>query len=208
MKMLLSICLMVAVMSIPASAVVIGDWESGLDGWIDWSGGSGTLTPGATAGVTLGSGSLRVDQSGWGQTLAIKLQDNGLVGDFLANSIFSIDVSVAANDGTVTGGYSQVYAVSMNAEGAGWQDVASGTPVNFYWWEGSGERTETLTIDYSAYKAAVPANPGWVEIIFALNTGGGAPTDMYFDNAQLTVPEPATLSVLGLGALALLRRKK
>ena len=206
MKKIVSICLMVAVLSIPASAVVIGDWEDGMDGWADWS-SSATYTPGATEGVTLGSGSLLVEQSGWGQSLSIKLQNSGLVDEFMANSIFSIDMSVAANDGTITGGYTQIYAVSMNAAGPGWTDVASGTPVNFYWWPGSGARTQTLEIDYSAFRDAITST-GYVEIIFSLNTGGGAPPQMYFDNAQLLVPEPATLSLLGLGAAALLRRKK
>lgn len=167
----------------PTYAVVIGDWESGMDGWIDWGKGA-TYTPGAGVGVTLNSGSLRVDQSGWGQSLSIKLQDNGLVDAFMNNSYFSIDVSVAANDGSITGGYSQVYSVSMNAAGPGFTTVAGDTPINFYWWSGSTERTQTLIVDYSDFRNAITST-GYVEIVLTLNTGDGAPTDMYFDNARL-----------------------
>ena len=203
MKKFVSICLMIAVLSIPASAVVIGNWESGLDGWIDWN-GNATMTGGQTEGVTLGSGSIVVEQSGWDQSLAIKLQDNGFVDDFMANSIFSIDMSVAATEG-ITEGYTQLAAVSMNAAGPGWTDVISDNPINFYWWSGRPDETQTLSVDYSAFRDAI-TDTGYIEIILALNTGGGAPPQMYFDNAQLT-PEPATLALLGLGALVLRRRK-
>lgn len=206
MKRVASICLMVAVMSIQASAVIIGDWETGLDGWIDWSGAATSMVAGQTVGVTSGSGSLLVEQSGWGQSLSIKLQDVDLIDEFMSNSIFSIDVSVAANDGTIEGGYSQIYSVAMNADGPGWTSVASGTPVNFYWWAGSSARTETLDIDYTDFKEAITGT-NYIEIILTLNTGGGAPAEMYFDNAQLT-PEPTTLFLLGFGAFAAMRRRK
>ena len=180
---LIATFVMLLAMSSAIYAVVIGDWESDMDGWDNWD-AEAVYTPGAAVGVTLNSGSLRVDQAGWGQSLSIKLQDSGLVDAFMANSFFSIDVSVAADDGTVTGGYSQVSSVAMNAEGPGWTTVSSDSPINFYWWSGSSERTLTLVIDYSEFRNAMTGT-GFVEIIFTLNTGGGAPTDMYFDNAQL-----------------------
>lgn len=206
MKRLVSVCLVTAVLSASASATIIGNWESDLDGWFDWNSSATSMVAGQSVGVTLDSGSLLVEQTGWGQSLSIKLQDNDLVDAFMENSILTIDISVAANDGTITGGYSQVAAVYMNAEGPGWTTVASDNPVNFYWWEGSGERTLTLEIDYSDFRDAITGTD-YIEIILALNTGGGAPAEMYFDNAQL-IPEPATLALLGIGAMALLRRKR
>ena len=205
MKSFLSVCFLLAVFCLPASAVVIGDWENDLDGWMDWSDAAISMAGGQTEGVTLNNGSLVVEQSGWGQSLAIKLQNNGLVDDFMANSIFSIDVSVAATPG-ITGGYSQVSSVSMNAAGPGWTTVLGDTPVNFYWWDGRSDETQNLEVDYSAFRDAI-TDTGYIEIIITLNNGGGAPEAMYFDNAQL-VPEPFTMSLLGLGAVAVLRRKK
>jgi hypothetical protein len=52
----------------------------------------------------------------------------------------------------------------------------------------------------------MPAVPGWVEIIFATNSDG-THNNFYFDNAQLLVPEPATMTLFGLGLAALLRKK-
>jgi len=192
-----------AMVLLPAAgfAGIIGDWETDLDGWINWGAVATNMAGGQTEGVTLGSGALVVAQDGWGQSLAIQLDAAQRV-DFMANTTFSIDVSVAAMAG-YTSGWSQVFAVSMNAPGAGWQDVASGTPINFYWWDGRPDETQTLTIDYSAYRDQISVDPGYVEIIFALNTGGGAPSQMYFDNAQL-VPEPATIGLLGLFGVGLL----
>lgn len=214
MKRFVSICLMAAVLSMPASAVIIGDWESmpaSGDGWINWSGGAAIETlseyQAGTVGVTSGSQSLRLTKSGWAQTLSIKLQNNGLVDDFMANSIFSIDVSVPANhvnDGS--GGWTKIEGIALNADGYSWATQA-GTTQLLGFWDNSPVQTITLSFDYSAAKASMPATPGWVEIIITTNSDG-VHNDLYFDNAQLLIPEPATLSVLGLGALALLRKKK
>jgi hypothetical protein len=51
---------------------------------------------------------------------------------------------------------------------------------------------------------AAPHGGGWLEMAFAINGDWGAvPGTMYLDNIQLNlVPEPTTLSILGLAALA------
>ncbi len=197
MKALGAICAAVLIFAsaAPSYALVIGDWESmpaSGDGWIDWGQGQAAIETlpekysSSTIGATLGSQSLKVIQSGWGQSLAIKLNETQRAA-FMAGNKFSIDVTVAANDGTITSGYSQISAVYMNADGPGFTAVASDNPVNFYWWSGSGQRTQTLVVDYTAFKEQI-TSPGYIEIIFALNTGGGAPPEMYFDNAQILLP--------------------
>jgi len=68
----------------------------------------------------------------------------------------------------------------------------------------SGTVSETLTQKYGS-----PLNAGHVAQTFQrlgliMNGDGGAGTTVYFDNITITaVPEPAALSVLGLGAAAM-----
>lgn len=185
-------------------AGIIGNWETDLDGWADWGAGA-AYTAAQTEGVTVGSGSLLVEQTGWGQSLSIGLSE-AQKADFMANSILSIDVSVAATPG-ITAGFSQVASVNMNGNGPGWTTVIEGNPINFYWWDGRPDETQTLQVDYSAFKAAL-ADTSYIEIIFTLNNGGGAPSQMYFDNAQL-IPEPATIGLIGIfgGGLLMVRRR-
>ncbi len=174
------------------ATTVIGSWEGTADGWIDWGNkesiDSTANMPSkyqyATIGATRGSQSLQVIQSGWGQSLAIQLTPEQRT-VFMNSTTFSIDVTVAASNGLITQGYSQISEVVMNAPGAGWTVVAGNNPVNFYWWADAPQRTQTLTINYSDFRNRITTTD-YIEIIFALNTGGGAPPEMYFDNARLT----------------------
>jgi hypothetical protein len=215
-RILVTICISLLLVS-ASYADVIGNWENTSgDGWGGWISNSvvtinpmpitlsnGVTYSNGTIGATLNSSSLHMAQSGWKQSLAISLSG----AQVMSHNTFSIDMTVAANDGTITAGYTQVAGVWMNAATTGWTSIPA-TLINFYWWPGSGQRTLTQTVDYSAFRAA-NASSGWCQIILAFNTGGGAPPDFYLDNAQLTgIPEPATMALLGLGGLALIRRKR
>lgn len=179
---------------VPASADVINDFEGSAGNAVDWNGGSpvsiddASINPSvydyeAAIGVTAGSQSLRLTQCGYVQTLAFQL-DAAQRAVFMENSYFSIDVTVAASGGTYASGYTNIEEVAMNAAGPGWTAVASGTPLQFYWWGSAPERTQTLIVDYSDFRDAI-TNTGYIEIILTTNNGGGAPCDIYFDNAQL-----------------------
>jgi len=191
-------------------AYVIGNWENQDDGWGTWDSGvkpSDNFAYSTEVGVTRGSYSLEVTQDGWGQVLAIDLDEPARQA-FMANRIFRMDFSVQASDNEFTEGWSQIYEVVFNGDGGGWQVVTDETPaLSFYWWEGQiEERTLTLEIDYRSYRSTMNLDPSYLQIIIALNTGGGAPDKLYFDNARF-LPEPATIAMLGLGALALLRKR-
>lgn len=204
--------------------VVIGDWEQDPDCWIDWGNGKSVDDPcnmpvktdgtagyqyEDTIGVTLNDWSLHVTQSGWGQSLSIKLQDCDLMDEFWANTELRIDYTVAAG---TAGGWNEIYKVSLNAEGFGWQDLNGdyGNPEPIYhydFWDGSPERTNTAVIDYSQALPDVNEDTSYVEFIIALNSGDGQ-DEFYFDNARLCIPEPTTIALLGLGGIALIRRRK
>jgi len=193
---------------------VIGTWEgTDGDGWIDWGNQTSVLPndPNHTAqyqaqqsvGVTNGSYSLGITQSGWGQSLSVKLQDIGAITDFMNNNILAIDFSVPAG---TTGGWVEIYTCSVNVEGFSWADMDANKPApgsHFDMWAGSPERTVTVTWDYSDWKPATA--PSYAEFIFAFNSGDGA-DQMYVDNARL-IPEPTMIALLGLGGLLLRRRK-
>jgi hypothetical protein len=213
--------------------VVIGDWQDySDDGWIDWGNGKSinavanqsvySFQDGAVPGYGT---SLQVQESGWNQDLAIKLEYTpGDVAAFLNNNQLTFTISV---DGTgYASGWDQINALYINASGYGFQQVpwsdftatgdqaANGAMPNFYFWNGIGFQSQTVTVNYSSILPDITATPGngYIEIIFATNNGGGAPNYLDFNNVELStapVPEPSTLALIGLGVAGMfwMRRK-
>jgi hypothetical protein len=212
--------------------VTIGSWQDYTDnGWIDWGNGqsitsAANLAPAGSYsfqdGVVPGyDTSLRVERSGWSQSLAIKLEYTpGDMAAFMNNNQLTFTFSV--NAGAATSGWDQINSLVINAPGWGFNQVpwadftatgdqaANGAMPNFYFWGQGGELSQTVTVDYSSILPLISANPGYIELIFTTNNGGGAPDYLDFNNVVLsTVPEPSTLALIGLGAAGLfwLRRK-
>jgi hypothetical protein len=213
-RILITICISLVLAS-TSYAGVIGNWETGYDGWGNWNGSAVVAPTNFTVpnaiGVTLGTSSLAVVQPGWGQVLALNLTYDQRV-DLKNNNKFSIDFSVAAGTG---GGRLQVAEAVLNAEGRGWSAMTitnnTANPTNNYFdfWGGSPARTMTISGSYdpAVFGSGSGAGiPGYAQIVIALNGNGGS-MPFYFDKAVLT-PEPATMALLGLGGLALIRRKR
>jgi hypothetical protein len=237
MKKLLRIVSITAALSGLAVAAqaqtVIGDWtDYSSDGWIDWANGNSITSAGNLApvgaysfvdgAVPTYSTSLQVQKSGWNQTLSLKLQYTpGDMAAFENNHLLTFTFST---DGTGdSSGWDQINQFVINAPGWGFNMVpfsdftatgdqaANGVMPNFYFW-GEGFQSQTVTIDYSTILPQISANPGYIELIFTTNNGGGAPNYLDFNNVVLSggpVPEPSTLALIGLGAAGLfwLRRK-
>ena len=163
----------------------------------------------STYGDTDGdSSALEVTETGYKQDLAYDFAANGLTSAFLANDAITFDLT-SPPAGASTAGYWQLYQVFLNAPGGGFTQIGAAPYYNQYYYSGFAGSTAHITINYDAYKATMSANPGYVQMIFALNNGGGAPNNFFFDNFQLiTVPEPASFSILGLSAAALLSRRR
>lgn len=153
-------------------------------------------------------------QSG-GADLGYDFVPNGHLTDFMNNDVLSFDWEAPPG---ATAGYTQLYQIVLNAPGAGYTAVDgyaapfNNADENQYSYNGYNGITHHVTLNYDAYKAQISANPGYIQLGIVTNTGGGAPADIYFDNFQLSpaaaTPEPASLGLLGAGALGLLVRRR
>jgi hypothetical protein len=122
---------------------------------------------------------------------------------FAANTTVSLDVSVLGSDWAGDNGFQ--FGLVVNSDSTGWQQADVGA----WYWGGDGQDfTETVSFNYNAFKTGT-AN--WAQIILYQNSysNDGSITNAvyYLDNLRLT-PEPATMALMGLGGLALIRRKK
>ena len=209
---------------------VLGSWQTGqAEGWID-NGNSLAITDPANAsrysfvaaGVPGYAQSLQINTPGFNTDLRLNLETvPGAVSAFLANHLLSFTFSAPAA-GAATAGYSQIYGVTLNASGYGYNNIpwslstATGNTVfnqsgmpNYYYYPNSPFETQTVTIDYSSLLPSITATPsnGYIQIIFNTNTGGGAPANQFLNQVVLSgavVPEPTTAALLASGAIALL----
>jgi hypothetical protein len=174
----------------PSGAVIVGDFEGGLDGW--WAGDGFTLSNSPT-GATLGTQAMQVD--GPGDWHIDALLDLKLHRAALASSGATITADITAFDADMTTTWMNVIMVingqNNDDSGAnnnvGWQElgtqdvVRDGQPHTFTW-----EIPEAL----SAVLAGVDDNISWYELVLATNLDGASVTKFYIDNIQLVIPAP------------------
>jgi hypothetical protein len=209
-----------------------------MDGWeyIPWNSNS-IVGWSTTAGVTDGSYSLSVDVNYPGTQTGnnwwyMPILNYKFIGEearhaYFGNDTFSVDVATLMTEWVSNSGAGWNFGTDIGLlMNAGDNDGHSmWTGLTQYWWDPkAADYSTTLSWNYQAVKntlldwhLCVDDTEGWVEFILLARTptyesppdGDGSPGNYYFDNAWLTgTPEPTTIALLGLGSLALLRRKR
>jgi len=188
-KLILLISILVLSLPYTSQAIVIGDFEDGLDGWAP--AGDNTLTL-STIGATSGAGSVLIEGPGSWQMLSnldIKAIRSVLGVDGAA---ISADVTAFAEDMEtdwmnmemiINGQNDDANGVNNNI---GWQSlggldiVRDGVTQTLYW---------ELPADLSTKIAGTDDNIAWFEL-FIVTNNGATNTKIYIDNIQMIGVEP------------------
>jgi len=195
-KLILLISVLVLSLVSTSQALVVGDFEGGLDGWEQ--AGDATLSL-ATIGATSGTGSVLIEGPGSWQMLG-KLEIKAIRSILGAEgAAVSADVTAFPEDMVTDWMNMEIIINGQNHDDTGannnigWQSlggldiVRDGVAQTLYW---------EVPADLSAKIAGTDDNIEWFEL-FIVTNNGGTNTKIYLDNIQMlgAEPEPVDMEI-------------
>ncbi len=182
-----------------AQGATIDSFESGVGDWEVIYPLEESLAQ-STTGVTDGTYSMERNFRGSWSEVDLEL-DASLIAAVNANDTLEVDISTSESGASVGWWLQAAFVIQGgNATGSYYLQTAESAIIS----PDGSLTTTTLSFNYAPLMTDGPLTD-WGKIRLVVNGGGGG--TLYYDNLR-AVPEPATMTLLGLGGLALLRRRK
>jgi PEP-CTERM motif len=177
-------------------------WTAGPAGW---SGGAAIQAPATVGGWTLGGSFNYYHEFSYANNNEqVKMQAIAATG--LGHVSFDIIMDGTSFPNNV-GTWYQLNVAGNSAGANGWTQVGLAAPG----WRDAGD-TSLVSLHYDLTFAQLgwadaEDNTGWFQLYVGANSDADKPVDFYLDNVYV-IPEPSVLALAGLGAAALLIRRR